>query len=241
MWCLFFSFRKGKRAVDASDSDESSSDDEDEKEKNNGSQVESSGSGMAGAHDGDSSGKDVVVVHQSSDVLKGETTGVQVINEGKVDDLLVGAMVQTEKEDNLYKDAEKNLVEVACETVVDVKNQGNDSEAKQEGVAGETETVDAVCCKPVEPLNFDDFSSAKDMEVCNRFILLICKIQIIMMSFRKSNCFSQPCIKILTKLLSISVVLVSGYGDGKTKDRASVTWTEMRRDTARAGCKALLT
>ncbi|WZY83102.1 hypothetical protein YC2023_029486 [Brassica napus] len=155
----------GKRAVDASDSDESSSDDEDEKEKNNGSQVESSGSGMAGAHDGDSSGKDVVVVHQSSDVLKGETTGVQVINEGKVDDLLVGAMVQTEKEDNLYKDAEKNLVEVACETVVDVKNQGNDSEAKQEGVAGETETVDAVCCKPVEPLNFDDFSSAKDMEV----------------------------------------------------------------------------
>lgn len=120
---------------------------------------------MAGAHDGDSSGKDVVVVHQSSDVLKGETTGVQVINEGKVDDLLVGAMVQTEKEDNLYKDAEKNLVEVACETVVDVKNQGNDSEAKQEGVAGETETVDAVCCKPVEPLNFDDFSSAKDMEV----------------------------------------------------------------------------
>ena len=241
MWCLFFSFRKGKRAVDASDSDESSSDDEDEKEKNNGSQVESSGSGMAGAHDGDSSGKDVVVVHQSSDVLKGETTGVQVINEGKVDDLLVGAMVQTEKEDNLFKDAEKNLVEVACETVVDVKNQGNDSEAKQEGVAGETETVDAVCCKPVEPLNFDDFSSAKDMEVCNRFILLICKIQIIMMSFRKSNCFSQPCIKILTKLLSISVVLVSGYGDGKTKDRASVTWTEMRRDTARAGCKALLT
>lgn len=241
MWCLFFSFRKGKRAVDASDSDESS-DDEDEKEKNNGSQVESSGSGMAGAHDGDSSGKDVVVVHQSSNVLKGETTaGVQVINEGKVDDLLVGAMVQTEKEDNLYKDAEKNLVEVACETVVDVKNQGNDSEVKQEGVAGETETVDAVCCKRVEPLNFDDFSSAKDMEVCNRFILLICKIQFIMMSFRKSNCFSQPCIKILTKLLSISVVLVSGYGDGKTKDRASVTWTEMRRDTARAGCKALLT
>ncbi|RID70894.1 hypothetical protein BRARA_C02870 [Brassica rapa] len=156
---------KGKRTVDASDSDESS-DDEDEKEKNNGSQVESSGSGMAGAHDGDSSGKDVVVVHQSSDVLKGETTaGVQVINEGKVDDLLVGAMVQTEKEDNLYKDAEKNLVEVACETVVDVKNQGNDSEVKQEGVAGETETVDAVCCKRVEPLNFDDFSSAKDMEV----------------------------------------------------------------------------
>ncbi|KAH0933662.1 hypothetical protein HID58_010779 [Brassica napus] len=156
---------KGKRAVDASDSDESS-DDEDEKEKNNGSQVESSGSGMAGAHDGDSSGKDVVVVHQSSDVLKGETTaGVQVINEGKVDDLLVGAMVQTEKEDNLYKDAEKNLVEVACETVVDVKNQGNDSEVKQEGVAGETETVDAMCCKRVEPLNFADFSSAKDMEV----------------------------------------------------------------------------
>ena len=74
MWCLFLLFRKGKRAVDASDSDDSSDEEEDEKEKNNGSQVESSGLGMA--HDGDSSGKasssrgseeekDVVVVCQS--------------------------------------------------------------------------------------------------------------------------------------------------------------------------------
>ena len=52
MWCLFLLFRKGKRAVDASDSDDSSDEEEDEKEKNNGSQVESSGLGMA--HDGDS-------------------------------------------------------------------------------------------------------------------------------------------------------------------------------------------
>ncbi|KAF3548695.1 hypothetical protein DY000_02003398 [Brassica cretica] len=118
--------KKGKRAVDASDSDDSSDEEEDEKEKNNGSQVESSGLGMA--HDGDSSG--------------GENSSV---------------------------DAEKNLVEVTCGTLVmsvDVKSQGNDSEVKPEGVAGETESVDdTVCCLPVGPLNFDDFNSAKDLEV----------------------------------------------------------------------------
>ncbi|CAF1702908.1 replication stress response regulator SDE2-like [Brassica napus] len=172
---------KGKRAVDASDSDDSSDEEEDEKEKNNGSQVESSGLGMA--HDGDSSGKasssrgseeekDVVVVCQSSDVPKGEIIGVQVINEGKSGDLpvtVVDAIVQTEKEENSSVDAEKNLVEVTCGTLVmsvDVKSQGNDSEVKPEGVAGETESVDdTVCCLPVGPLNFDDFNSAKDLEV----------------------------------------------------------------------------
>ncbi|KAF2611596.1 hypothetical protein F2Q70_00009443 [Brassica cretica] len=151
--------KKGKRAVDASDSDDSSDEEEDEKEKNNGSQVESSGLGMA--HDGD-----------SSDVPKGEIIGVQVINEGKSGDLpvtVVDAIVQTEKEENSSVDAEKNLVEVTCGTLVtsvDVKIQGNDSEVKPEGVAGETESVDdTVCCLPVGPLNFDDFNSAKDLEV----------------------------------------------------------------------------
>ncbi|KAG2297634.1 hypothetical protein Bca52824_044303 [Brassica carinata] len=152
---------KGKRAVDASDSDDSSDEEEDEKEKNNGSQVESSGLGMA--HDGDSSGK----ASSSREII-----GVQVIDEGKSGDLpvtVVDAIVQTEKEENSSVDAEKNLVEVTCGTLVtsvDVKSQGNDSEVKPEGVAGETESVDdAVCCLPVGPLNFDDFNSAKDLEV----------------------------------------------------------------------------
>lgn len=97
---------------------------------------------------------------------------MQVIDEGKSGDLpvtVVDAIVQTEKEENSSVDAEKNLVEVTCGTLVtsvDVKSQGNDSEVKPEGVAGETESVDdTVCCLPVGPLNFDDFNSAKDLEV----------------------------------------------------------------------------
>lgn len=176
-------FRKGKRAVEASDSD-GSSDEEDEKSVvlNNGSLVvsdkdsdESSGSVMAGSRDGDSSGKASsnsgseeekdIVVHQSSDVPKGEITGVQVINEEKMEDspvTVADATRQVDKKENSSGDAEKNLVEVACETLITpvaVKNQGNDSEVKPEGVAGETG-------KPVELLNFDDFSSATDLEVC---------------------------------------------------------------------------
>lgn len=59
-------------------------------------------------------------------------------------------------------------------TSVYVKNPGNDSEVTPEGVAGKTESVDApVCSKPVEPLNFDEFNSAKDLKVCNNLIIQI--------------------------------------------------------------------
>ncbi|EOA20738.1 hypothetical protein CARUB_v10001061mg [Capsella rubella] len=162
---------KGKRAIDDSDSDDCS-DEEDEKSD------ESSDSVMTEDHNGDSSGKSScnsgseeendIVVPQSSDVVKGEITAVQAINREKIDDLPItvaaAAMGHTEKEDKLSGDAEKkNLVEVA------VKNQGNDSDVKTGGAAGETESVSAVCCTPVKPpvkpLNFDDFSSATDMEV----------------------------------------------------------------------------
>ncbi|KAL1198095.1 putative splicing factor SF3a60 [Cardamine amara subsp. amara] len=172
---------KGKRAVKDSDSDDSS-DEEDEKYVvlNNGSQVvsgkdtdESSGSVVTGPYDGDSSGKAScnsgseeekdIVVHQSSDV--------QVVNEEKMDDSPVAVadvMGHTEKEEKSSDDENKNLVEVASETLVTsvaVNNKGSDSEVKTGGAAGETECVGAVCCKPVEPLNFDDFNSATDMEV----------------------------------------------------------------------------
>ncbi|KAF8107138.1 hypothetical protein N665_0126s0056 [Sinapis alba] len=172
---------KGKRAVGDSDSDDSS-DEEDEESvvlNNGGSEVvpdkgsgESSGSVMDGGKASSSSGseeKKDVVVHQSSDVPKGEITGVQVVIEEKMDDssvAVVDAVVQTEKEENSSGDAEKNLVEAASETLVSsvpAKNQGSDSKVKTVGAAEETES--AVCGKSVEPLNFDDFNSAKDMEV----------------------------------------------------------------------------
>lgn len=171
---------KGKRAVGDSDSDDSS-DEEDEESivLNNGNQVvpdkgtgESSGSVMDGGKPSSSSGSEEekdIVVNLSSDVPKGEITGVQVmINEEKMDD---SPVVQTEKEENSSGDVEKNMLEAASETAVSsvpAKNQGNnDSQVKTVGDAGETESADAaaVCCKPVEPLNFDDFNSAKDMEV----------------------------------------------------------------------------
>lgn len=176
---------KGKRAVGDSDSDDSS-DEEDEESvvlNNGSSQVvpdkgtgESSGSVMEGGKASSSCGSEEekdVVVNKSSDVPKGEITGVQVVNQEKMDDspvVTVDAMVQTEKEENSSGGAEKNMVEAASDTLVSsapAKNQGNDSEVKTVGDAGETESVDAsaVCCKPVEPLNFDDFNSAKDMEV----------------------------------------------------------------------------
>ncbi|ESQ37767.1 hypothetical protein EUTSA_v10028668mg [Eutrema salsugineum] len=182
---------KGKRAVEDSDSDDSS-EEEDEKSVvlNSSSQVvsdkdtdESSGSVMAGAHYGDSSGKASCnsgseeekdsAVHQSSDVIKGEITGVQGINEEKMDDspaAVVDEMGRTEKEENSSGDAEKNLVEAACEPLITssvaVDKQENDSEVTTGVVAGETvSVVDAVCCKSMEPLNFDDFNSATDMEV----------------------------------------------------------------------------
>lgn len=140
---------------------------------------------MTEAHDGDTCGKSScnssseeendIVVRQSSDVVKVEITGVQAINREKIDDLPVAAadaMGHTEKEEKSSGDAEKILIEVAGETSVTsvaVKNQGNDSDVKTGRAAGETESVDAVCCKPVTPLNFDDFSSATDMEVCIDF------------------------------------------------------------------------
>ncbi|CAN6969679.1 hypothetical protein IGI04_032904 [Brassica rapa subsp. trilocularis] len=166
---------KGKRAVGDSDSDDSSDEEEDEESVvlNNGCQVvldkgtgESSGSVMDGGKASSGSGSEEekdVVVNQSSDVPKGEMTGVQVVNEEKMDDssvTVVDGVVQTEKE---------NTVEAASEALVSsvpAENQGNDSEVKTVGAAGDTESVDAaMCCKPEEPLNFDDFNSAKDMEV----------------------------------------------------------------------------
>lgn len=166
---------KGKRAVGDSDSDDSSDEEEDEESVvlNNGCQVvldkgtgESSGSVMDGGKASSGSGSEEekdVVVNQSSDVPKGEMTGVQVVNEEKMDDssvTVVDAVVQNEKE---------NTVEAASEALVSsvpAENQGNDSEVKTVGAAGDTESVDAaMCCKPEEPLNFDDFNSAKDMEV----------------------------------------------------------------------------
>ncbi|CAA0381554.1 unnamed protein product [Arabidopsis thaliana] len=133
----------GKRAVEDSDSDDSS-DEEDEKSVVGG-QVdsdhkdtdESSGSVLDGSHDGEND----FVVHQSSDVVKGEITVVQRINEEKMDDFAVAdAMDQLEKVE---------------------KSSGNDDfVVKRGGTAKER-----VCCKPVEPLNFAEFKSATDMEV----------------------------------------------------------------------------
>lgn len=199
-------FRKGKRAVEDIDSDDSS-DEEDEESVvlSNGSQVvldkgtgESSGSVMDGGNASGGSGSEEekdVVVNQCSDVPKGEVTGVQVVIEEKMDDsslTVVDAVVQNEKEENSCGDAEKNRVEAASETLVSsvpVKNQGNDSEVKTVGAAGDTESVDAaMCCKPEEPLNFDDFNSAKDMEVFNGFILLIRKVQFKMVSLNITLC-----------------------------------------------------
>ncbi|XP_010427956.1 PREDICTED: protein SDE2 homolog [Camelina sativa] len=168
---------KGKSAVDDSDSDDSS-DDEDENfvVLNNGVQVgsdedDTDGSSdlvMTETHVGESSGKSSfnrgseeendIVVRQSSDVVKVEITGVTV---EKTDDLPVAvadAMGHTEKEEKSSGYAGKNLVGVAGKTSVSsaaVKDQGNDSDIKTGGAAGE----------PVKPLNFDDFSTATDMEV----------------------------------------------------------------------------
>ncbi|CAE6142996.1 unnamed protein product [Arabidopsis arenosa] len=172
---------KGKRAVEDSDSDDSS-DEEDEKSVviNNGGQVvsdkdtdESSGSGKSSCNSGSEEENDFVVHHRRLDVVKGEITGVQGINEEKMDDLPVAvavadAMDQPEKVEKSSGDAGENLVDVACETLITaaaVKNQGNDSVVKRGGTAKETVSVDSVCCKPVGPLNFDDFNSATDMEV----------------------------------------------------------------------------
>lgn len=190
--------------------------------------------GKASSSSGSEEEQDIVV-NQSSDVPKGEITGVQVmINEEKMDD---SPVVQTEKEENSSGDVEKNMVEAASETPVSssvpAKNQGNDSQVKTVGDAGETESVDAaaVCCKPVEPLNFDDFNTAKDMEVRNGFISFN--------SYAKFNEHHHIMFRLQTFIL-IYVCLVSGYGDGDIKDRTSVSWTEMRRDTAREGCEAVL-
>ncbi|KAG2331169.1 hypothetical protein Bca52824_002349 [Brassica carinata] len=129
---------------------------------------ESSDSGMAGAHDGDYSGKtsscsgseeekDVLVVCQTSDVSKGEIVGVQVINGGNMVDYLSLLLMRLFKLKRRSIQVEaQNLVNVAGGTLVTsvyVKNPGNDSEVTPEGVAGKTESVDApVCSKPVEPL-----------------------------------------------------------------------------------------
>ncbi|AEE81965.1 putative protein [Arabidopsis thaliana] len=160
---------KGKRAVEDSDSDDSD-DEEDEKSVvlNNG------------GHDGDSSGKSScnsgseeendAVMHRSFDVVKEEITGVQGIIEEEMNDLPVSVAVddantvademdQLEKVEKSSGDAGKNLVDVACETLI------TSAAVKREGTAKETVSVDAVCCKPVEPLNFDDFNSPADMEV----------------------------------------------------------------------------
>ncbi|CDY48495.1 BnaA09g00280D [Brassica napus] len=133
---------KGKRAVEDSDSDDSS-DEEDEESVvlNNGGQVVPD-KGKASSSSGSEEEKDVVV-NQSSDVPKGEVTGVQVVIQEKMDDssvTVVDAVVQNEKE---------NTVEAASEALVS-------------SVPAENQ---AMCCKPEEPLNFDDFNSAKDMEV----------------------------------------------------------------------------
>ncbi|CAA7040623.1 unnamed protein product [Microthlaspi erraticum] len=165
---------KGKRAVGDSDSDDSS-DEEDEKSvvlNSSSSRVvsdkdtdESSGSAMDGAHYGDSSGKASCnsgseeekdsVVHRSSDV--------QVMNGEKMDDspvAAVDAVGQTEKKENSSGgDAENNLAEAACEALTtSVDKQENDSEVKPGGATRETVSV-------VDPLNFEDFNSAREMEV----------------------------------------------------------------------------
>lgn len=109
-------------------------------------------------------------MHRSFDVVKEEITGVQGIIEEEMNDLPVSVAVddantvademdQLEKVEKSSGDAGKNLVDVACETLI------TSAAVKREGTAKETVSVDAVCCKPVEPLNFDDFNSPADMEV----------------------------------------------------------------------------
>ncbi|CAH8335138.1 unnamed protein product [Eruca vesicaria subsp. sativa] len=66
-------------------------------------------------------------------------------------------MNQSKEESNSSGDAEKSVKAAA-------EKQDNDSEVKTVGAAGETESV-AAAALPAEPLNFDDFNSAKDMEV----------------------------------------------------------------------------
>ncbi|KAG7619202.1 Ubiquitin-like domain superfamily [Arabidopsis suecica] len=160
---------KGKRAVEDSDSDDSD-DEEDEKSVvlNNGGQ-DGDSSGKSSCNSGSEEENDAVM-HRSFDVVKEEITGVQGIIEEEMNDLPVSVAVddantvademdQLEKVEKSSGDAGKNLVDVACETLI------TSAAVKREGTAKETVSVDAVCCKPVEPLNFDDFNSPADMEV----------------------------------------------------------------------------
>ncbi|CAD5326763.1 unnamed protein product [Arabidopsis thaliana] len=160
---------KGKRAVEDSDSDDSD-DEEDEKSVvlNNGGQ-DGDSSGKSSCNSGSEEENDAVM-HRSFDVVKEEITGVQGIIEEEMNDLPVSVAVddantvademdQLEKVEKSSGDAGKNLVDVACETLI------TSAAVKSEGTAKETVSVDAVCCKPVEPLNFDDFNSPADMEV----------------------------------------------------------------------------
>ncbi|CAN8237699.1 unnamed protein product [Cochlearia groenlandica] len=172
---------KGKRVVEDSDSDDSSDEEDDERSvvlnsgsgavidkgigESSGSVIGDGGSGKASSNSGSEEEKDIVM-HQTSDVRKGEIIGVQVSNEEKMGDSLVvvvESMAQTEKKQSSSGDGGKDLV--ACEPII--INQVNDCEVEiGGGAAGETACVDdAGCCKPVEPLNFADFNSASDMEV----------------------------------------------------------------------------
>ena len=82
-------------------------------------------------------------------------------------------MDQLEKVEKSSGDAGKNLVDVACETLI------TSAAVKREGTAKETVSVDAVCCKPVEPLNFDDFNSPADMEVRMEFFIRKLKTKLV--------------------------------------------------------------
>ncbi|EFH64416.1 hypothetical protein ARALYDRAFT_893548 [Arabidopsis lyrata subsp. lyrata] len=80
----------------------------------------------------------------------------------------MGADSEKKKRLKRCGDAWKKSGRLACETLITsatVKNQGNDFVVKKGRTTKETVFVDAVCCKPAELLNFDNFNSATDMEV----------------------------------------------------------------------------
>ncbi|CAA7046067.1 unnamed protein product [Microthlaspi erraticum] len=153
---------KGKRAIVDSDSDDESSDDEEDEKSvvlDNGIQVNvSSGTVMNETQNGCSSSKalsgscseeekDITIVHESSEIPITEDTSEAIVN-------------QTEKKEALRGEEGKNIVSVNNE---DVKESSDSTTTTDFPVEADSANVGSG--KSYEPLNFENFSSASDMEV----------------------------------------------------------------------------
>uniref|UniRef100_A0A1J3IBF4 Protein SDE2-like protein n=1 Tax=Noccaea caerulescens TaxID=107243 RepID=A0A1J3IBF4_NOCCA len=149
---------KGKRAIVDSDSDDEISDDEEDEKSvvlDNGSQV-FSGTIMNETKNGCSSlsgscseeEKDTIIVHESSEKPMTEDSSEAILK-------------QTEKKETLREEEGKNLVSINNE---DVK-ESSDSSTTNTDFPVEADCANAGFGKSFEPLNFENFSSASDIEV----------------------------------------------------------------------------